>query len=314
METRLNRNKDHNRTEHAPGLPAQARIEQALDSAPEVSALPQVVAKVIDLATDLSATAAEIERVISVDPGFCARLLKLANSAYFGLPRKVSSIREAVVLLGGRTIRNLALTVSCYNVFIGKTDADSLLRRELWRHSVLCATCTRSLASFGSGCPKGEGFVAGLLHDIGKSIALTSMRSEALAAVELQRREQITSPEAEVRAMGFDHTQIGARLATKWNLPDILVHAIEHHHSAGALEPSPARALAASVALADSIVHMLGSDAQYGSEGVPEDVSDSNVDVEAAEVLGIAREDLSRIVMMLVSEVANAPTLQSLAA
>jgi putative nucleotidyltransferase with HDIG domain len=291
-----------------------ARVEDIVGSSPEVSSLPQVVAKILDLSSDATSSAADIEKVISVDPGFCARLLRVANSAYFGLPRKVTSIKEAVVLLGVRSIRNLALTVSCYNVFIGRTDADSLLRRELWRHSVLCALCSRSLASFGSTCPREEGFVAGLLHDIGKCVALSAVREEALAAIERQRAEGIPSFTAERAEMGFDHTEIGARLAEKWGLPAILVSAIEHHHSVELLPPSPERDLAASVALADSIVSMLESQAQYGPDGIPEDLPAESLDLEAASALGIHEENLSKIVMMLVNEVANASTLQSFAA
>jgi putative nucleotidyltransferase with HDIG domain len=289
------------------------RIREAIDSAPEISVLPQVVARVMDLASDISTSAAEIESVVSVDPGFSARLLRLANSAYFGLPRKVSSIKEAVVLLGGRNIRNLALTVSCYNIFIGKTDPDSLLRRELWRHSVLSAGCARSICAHTGGCPTEEGFAAGLLHDIGKTVLISRMPLETHAAIEFQRSRGGTSVDAELECMGMDHASVGAALAGRWNLPDILICAIENHHCAGSVQTAPERVLTASVALADSIVHMLESSARCPEE-IPEDLSGEGLDRESAAALGIGEDDLSGVVMMLVGEIGNATIVQSLAA
>src|SRR5579859_3602694 len=112
----------------------------------EMAVLPHVVHRVLEITASEDAMSHELERAISIDPGFTSRLLVLANSAAFGLPRRVTSIREGILFLGFRTIRSAALTVGLFDLFVGKTDRDSLRRREWWRHSVDTAVCARYLA------------------------------------------------------------------------------------------------------------------------------------------------------------------------
>ena len=116
-------------------LPAHdpQRLEAILERVNEIAVLPHVVYKVLELSGSDDTSAIEIERSIQVDPGFSSRVLTLANSAYFGLPKKVSSIKDAIMFCGLKSVRELAMTVGIYDMFMGKQDKASLRRRGWWR-------------------------------------------------------------------------------------------------------------------------------------------------------------------------------------
>lgn len=238
-------------------------LEQILADAGDLAALPQVVMRVIEISSDPRASAAELERVIATDPVLAAKTLTLANSAYFGLPRRLSSLREAVVFLGFKSVRTLALAVTTFAVFMGKSDTDALVRRAVWRHSLDTAQCARTLTtllppsvheSFGAE----EAFTAGLLHDIGK-MALDHSRHELYVSLEVQAKQEGTRYfEVEAHALPLGHGLIGAALAQHWNLPPPLCEAIAFHHTPRAAQINPR--LTATISLANEIAHALAQD------------------------------------------------------
>ncbi|HXH59835.1 MAG TPA: HDOD domain-containing protein, partial [Fimbriimonadaceae bacterium] len=111
-------------------------VEIVLASTKEVAVLPQVVYKIMEMTSSTDSSAAMLERAIIIDPGFSTKILTQANSAYYALPRKVTSIKEAVAFLGFRAVRQLAMAVGVFDLFLGKTDAESIRRRGWWRHSL----------------------------------------------------------------------------------------------------------------------------------------------------------------------------------
>jgi len=239
-------------------------LEQILADAGDLAALPQVVMRVIEISSDSRASAGELERVIATDPVLAAKILTLANSAYFGMPRRLSSLREAVVFLGFKSVRTLATAVTTFAVFMGKSDADALVRRAVWRHSLDTAQCARTLTtllppsvheSFGGE----EAFTAGLLHDIGK-MALDHSRHDLYVALEAQAtQEGARYSEVEARTLPLGHGLIGAALAQQWNLPAPLCEAIAFHHTPRAAQINPR--LTATVSLANEIAHALACEA-----------------------------------------------------
>ncbi len=238
-------------------------LEQILADAGDLAALPQVVMRVIEISNDPGASAPDLERVIATDPALAAKILTLANSAYFGMPRRLSSLREAVVFLGFKSVRTLALAVTSFAVFMGKSDPDALVRRAVWRHSLDTAQCARTLTtllppsvheSFGGE----EAFTGGLLHDIGK-MALDHSRHDIYAALVVQaERENTRYFEVEARALPLGHGLIGAALAQHWNLPPPLCEAIAFHHTPRAAQINPR--LTATISLANEIAHALAQD------------------------------------------------------
>ncbi len=108
-------------------------IDRILSQCGDVAVLPQVVFKIMEMTGDDSSSAHALERAIVVDPGFSIKLLAQANSAYYSLPKKVTSIKEAIMFVGFKSVRQLAMAVGVFDMFVGKTDKDSLRRRGWWR-------------------------------------------------------------------------------------------------------------------------------------------------------------------------------------
>jgi HD-like signal output (HDOD) protein len=146
------------------------QAESVVQKVKDLAALPQVVHQIIHLTNNPNASVKDLERLISIDQGMSTRVLNTVNSAYYGFSRKIASIKDAVVLLGFKAVRNLAMTVSVFDLFVGKTDRQNLRRGKWWRHSIDTALCARLIASQVAGVSPDEAYTAGLLHDIGKPL------------------------------------------------------------------------------------------------------------------------------------------------
>ncbi len=235
-------------------------LEQILTDAGDLASLPQVVMRVLDLTADAHATAADLEKVIGLDQALAARILALANSSYYGMPRSVSTLREAVVFLGFKTLRNLAMTVTTFNLFLGRPDTPALARRALWRHSVDAAQCARVIthllpASAQEAIGAEQAYTCGLLHDIGKMALDRSRHALFVSLSEMARTHHDRFWEVEQEAMPFSHAQIGAVLTGRWNLPPQICEAIAFHHTPRAASLNPR--LTAATALANEMAHFL---------------------------------------------------------
>ncbi len=244
-------------------------IEQLVAEASDLAALPQVIMRVIDLTVDPKATAADVERVVGTDQALAGRILALANSSYYGLPRRISSLREAVVFLGFKAIRNLAMAVTTFNLFLGKSDAPSLARRELWRHGMDTAQCARVVGTmlhpsdreaFGTD----EAFTCGLLHDVGKLVLDRSRHALFVTISETARTHRVRFHVIEAQALPWTHSQLGMTLAARWNLPLPVCETIGFHHTPRAAQANPR--LTATVALANELAHFLADTADHGPD------------------------------------------------
>lgn len=209
----------------------KVNVEQLLSQLRDLPALPNVVVKIMRMTNKCeSATPRKLSEVISHDPSFAARLMKMANSAYYGLPRSVSTISDAVMLLGNVTIRNMALVAATHDTMRHCVLGYELKPGELWRHSVGCAFAVNLLAEQAHYPDTEEAFVAGLLHDVGKMI-LGPYVAQNLPAIQAHiEKTGCTFVEAEREVLGCDHAEIGGRMALHWNLPALLSQAIRWHH------------------------------------------------------------------------------------
>lgn len=250
-----------------PAATAEEAVARVLDRVHETAALPQVVYKILELAASNDAGATELERAIVVDPGFSVKVLTCANSAYYGLPRKVTAIREAVMFLGFKAVRQLAMTVGVFDLFVGKTDAESLRRRAWWRCSLDTAICARWLASKHEVCLPDEAYTSGLLHCIGKTL-LDRFDPEAFAVVETAMEGGSDILEAETLAYGCHHVELAQAAARKWGFPSMLVDSLDY--VAGPPDGNPARALAACVSISDAIAELHSQGATLDADAVSE--------------------------------------------
>jgi putative nucleotidyltransferase with HDIG domain len=191
--------------------------------------MPATAAKLMPLLQNQDSSAAQIEDVLKYDPGLTANILKLTNSAYFGLPSRVSSVRQAIMLLGWKRLLQLVMTM-CMSVLMKKPlPGYGLSRGELWRHSVAVSVAADVLVKSLSIPDADEVFTAALLHDIGK-LVLGEYVQEDLGNIAQMVGKGISFEVAEFVVLGTNHAQIGARILQNWSLPQELVNAVSWHH------------------------------------------------------------------------------------
>jgi putative nucleotidyltransferase with HDIG domain len=261
--------------------------------ADELPTLPQIVVRLLTLLDNRETSAEDIHRVLERDPVLSGKVLRLVNSAFYGLPNKVTGVRQAVVILGFRTVRSLVISSSVFDLF--RPGASSGFSRiSFWSHSVGVASVSRLLARQEPGLDPEAAFVAGLLHDLGKLVMDQYAPQEFKQVVEGARARKLSFRQVEQELLDSEHGEIGGWLAQRWNLPSELCQAIAHHHEVAAAEDQGAR-LAAVVNFANYICHRKGI-GQSGNYGVP------SLDSDAWALLSINKDDLPRIVTSIEEE------------
>ena len=234
----------------------------------DLAALPHVIFKVLEISAESADTAGiEMERAIVIDPGFSSRILIHANSAAYGLPRKLVSIKEAIAFLGYRAIRNAAMTVGVFDLFVGKNDRASLRRRMWWRHSLDSAVCGRWLSRELRIAYPEEAYTCGLLHLLGKTL-LDKLGDPDYSQVEALEASGMGTVQAELQVFGVDNVSLASGAACKWGLPQDLVQGLRYTESSEMGPPPPLGAL---TAIADFIASCAtdGWDPNLENEHIP---------------------------------------------
>jgi HD-like signal output (HDOD) protein len=193
--------------------------------------MPHVASKILELVGDPSTSARKLQVVIDSDQVLALRILKVANSALYSLPRKVKTLREAIVMLGFNHIRSLVLAEAIQNLFKGKGKRGDLLESLLWEHSVGAALSAKTVARQIMPELAEEAFVTTLVHDIGKLILLQSDPQGYHEIIQEIYADYRPFSELEQVRYGMDHAEVGAALAGRWNLHERSVEAIRLHHA-----------------------------------------------------------------------------------
>ncbi len=202
---------------------------ELVESIEDLPTLPEVVIGITQLVDDPDATAEDIYRIVSTDPALSATMLKLVNSAFYGMSRSVTSLEEAIRILGFVTVRNIALAAFVFDAFLtGKGQFDY---KGFWMHSIGCATAAKVLAQRLHTADSGEYFVHGLLHDLGQIVLMQYSPEHLQEVIELIRQGRDVG-EAERDVLGCTHQEAGAVLAEKWEFPPSLVAVISGHAEA----------------------------------------------------------------------------------
>ncbi len=205
-------------------------IDTILEESKRLTPFPSVVTEIISMIEDPHATPAHFQDIIAKDTLITAKTLKLANSAYYGFSRSISTISEAVVILGIDTLRSLIITLSAYNVLNKEIAGYKYHLEDFWKHSLATAMVTKKIAELRAYKNLETFFVAGLLHDTGK-LLLDKFRVVYIEHIEsFMKKNKVPETLAEKAIMGWDHCEAGAELATKWKFPDMLVDVIKFHH------------------------------------------------------------------------------------
>ncbi|MFM9872905.1 MAG: HDOD domain-containing protein [Fimbriimonadaceae bacterium] len=206
-------------------------IEQIVSKTTDLPTIPAAAIKVMRETQSASSSAASVAKIIVTDQALSARVLRLANSAFYGLSRRIVDLPEAVVVLGMKSVKNLALVAGTYPWMQRPVTGYCLGPAEMWRHAFGTAVASQIIARVSGKSSEDVAFTAGLLHDIGK-VALSVWIENKMGAILLYAgREEISFDEAERRVLGYDHCQVGYHLATNWNLPEEICEAALHHHT-----------------------------------------------------------------------------------
>jgi putative nucleotidyltransferase with HDIG domain len=246
---------------------------------------------VSQLVDQRTSSASLVARAISADSALTERVLKIANCPFYCSPRRISSLTDAIVLLGMRAIRDIALSASCYDLLMREASLYSLERGALWLHSNCCGYAAQLIARHARYPAPEDAYVAGLLHDIGKVSINEYMSSEAAEVYQVSQDENISYCAAERKVLGFDHALVGSRICETWNIPSVLVEAIRLHHDPAEL-PN-ASVLASIIHVADFCCMMAG--AGIGSDGLR-----YNLDERALTALDLDNDTIEQILSGLV--------------
>jgi len=243
------------------------RLAERVESLP---VLPRITAQLLEALDEPDTSAADLANLISSDQALATRLLKLANSAYYGFPRRIGTVNLAVVVLGFETVRDMCLSVLITDSFfhdIGKLPQDM---EAAWEHSLSAAVACRLLLRSTAAANPGEGFVAGLVHDIGKLFLARYFPEEYLRLLRKATESGLPLLEAETEVFRVTHPLAGAWLLDAWNLPLWLVYSTRDHH--GVQNGSEPDGLTQAVSFADLLVRRAGFEAGPGvaTEVTPE--------------------------------------------
>lgn len=272
-------------------------IRDAIDEISHIATLPEVTLKIIDLVEDPNSTAQDLNKVISHDPALGARILKVVNSAFYGLPGQIGSINRAIVLLGLNAVKNIAIAASLTKLFRGGKICDGFDAKDLWNHCIASATASRLLADRAKLGKGDEAFLAGLIHDIGIMVEIQARRGAFVEAVGAAV-DGTSFREAEAQKLGATHEQFGAALCKLWKFPVNFQTVAAHHHEP-LLLPEGTRSLAIVVHLSDHLTKRLNL-------GFVGDVEGDAPDPALLTELGLTAADLDAVAEALPAAIAEA--------
>jgi len=215
---------------------AKVIVEKALAAVGDIATLPEVTIKIIEIVEDPKSTARDLHEVIKNDPALSVKVLKVVNSAFYGLPGQVASVDRAIILLGLSAVKNIAIAASIARLFKGRRISERFSAADLWRHSVAVAVSARTMARLSPHpVMSDEVFVAGLIHDIGTLVERQVFPDQFAEVINRCERANIDFLECERQVIGADHQAFGVGLTSKWKFPRHLRAAVGFHHNPEAL-------------------------------------------------------------------------------
>jgi putative nucleotidyltransferase with HDIG domain len=194
-----------------------------------VPLLPATVSEVYQALQDENINMVDIEHLLNRDPGLATRVLRIANSPFYGLSGRIDNIKDACVVLGLHTTRNIVLAAGVMK-HLGNGKSNHLDLIALWQHAIGTGVAAKVLAREARINPEMV-YTAGLLHDIGKVVLDIYFPEEYSSVIEYRDSHSCPLSDAEQAILGFDHTLVGAKIAHRWSLPASITEAIEQHHS-----------------------------------------------------------------------------------
>ncbi|MGE0478999.1 MAG: HDOD domain-containing protein [Phycisphaerae bacterium] len=281
---------------HTPTLPPH--LQKAMARLTEIGSLPEITSRIVQVVEDPKSTANDMHDIVKNDPALAAKILKVVNSAFYGLPAQIASLDRAIVMLGLSAVKNIALAASLARFFQPSAMTGGFSARDLWAHSSAVGVCAKLLAGAAKIGQSDEAFVAGLVHDVGLVVELQLFPEQLALVVDRCLKTGESFCTIEQQLIGADHQTFGAVLAAKWKFPPGLRYAIGSHHSPGNLRSDTGR-MAAIVYIADAIC----CQNQFGFylTAQTQEVTD-----EMLGAVGLTEEQINEILVALPEQVKEA--------
>jgi len=263
-----------------------------------LASLPTIYFQVNSVINHPSSSTADIAKALGSDQSLSARLLRIANSAFYGFPRRIETIAEAVRIIGTKQLHDLVLATVVMKQFKG-LDPALVNMADFWRHSLACGIAARCLAGLRRESNIERYFLAGLLHDIGSLVIYQNLANRAQVVLEQHRATGKAVEVLERTILGCDHAAIGGALIQEWKLPPVLKEVAANHHSLDPRLLSPAVAM---VHVADVLTVSMG----IGTNG---ELWPSSLSLPAWESLGLPPSSLSQVATEMTGLLAEAQRL-----
>ncbi len=209
---------------------SKALITASLKKVTAIATLPEVTTRIVATVEDPKSTASQLHKIISNDPALVTRILKVVNSAFYGLPGQIGSVERAIVLLGLNAVKNLAVAASLGQLFRGVKLCEGFTAKDLWMHCVAVGVTSRELARNMKVPIADEAFLAGLIHDVGLLVSLHVYPEKLRTVCEKVQKEGGDFCKIERQICGVDHQQLGQGLTEHWKFTQSCQQAAGYHH------------------------------------------------------------------------------------
>jgi putative nucleotidyltransferase with HDIG domain len=284
------------------------KVKQVISNINNLPTPPIVFNQIQKALSEENVSAVQVASILSEDPAISAKVLKLTNSAFYGLTREVETVRQAVVIIGMEAVRNLVLSASVLDMF-NSDVVDRYYQDQFWRHSLAVASASRLVArnaNAGEIIDVDSSFSAGLLHDIGKIVIACYLPEQFKQLVDWRSQTDNTTSDYDLEEMvfGYNHAQIGGFLGTHWRLPTKLQYAIIFHHEPGKCPVE---------LLAPFVVHVGNFIAKKSFFDDEESLFTDKLEEGALERLGIEEDMIPALCEKLKEEYLKAETFMQIA-
>jgi len=283
------------------------KVKQVVSNIRNLPTPPIVFHQIQKVINDPKVSAGQIAKILQEDPAMSVKVLKLTNSAFYGLKREIESVKQAVIIVGLEAVKNLVLSASVLDMFKGK-DIDHDFQEKFWRHSLAVGFCARLMALMGKArgmLDPDAAFSGGLLHDIGKVILCCYLPKEYSLFKQAQASDRTSATYLiEERVLGYNHSQVGAILAEQWKLPRRLTEAVAFHH-----HPR----LAQSDDIVAHVIHVSNYVAKKTFYDEFERHLVGNLDEGILDFMQLTESDLDKLTEMLRQEYLKAETFMQMA-
>ncbi len=267
--------------------PAAAKtFKTILDGIEKIPALPVVLNKILNVLEDPKSNVAGVSHLIKTDQAMSIRILKIVNSSYYGFSRQISTINQAIVILGFNAVKSLALSATVVQIF-GTRGGDGFDLPGFWEHSIAAGVFADVVARRVNYPLPEECFCAAILHGVGKLILDQYLHDPFVQAVAAAKKRRIFLQKAEQEILGIDHCRAGAMLAEKWNLPLQLQECIRYY-------PHPEHAKINKVQVA--LVHVGDYAAREMVCGDPGDTAKPHLSDSAKTILKLTAGDVDDLI------------------